>query len=188
MVTEPLLLPTAGVKLPPGSNTADNARADISARSIWNPLKRAFLDVRVYHAQAPFNRNLKIIPRMYSHHEELEVERGVFTPLVFSTSGGMREEPKTLFKRVAAKMANKTGRMYSEKYLRQEKTALRPSENNGHRNAECGAIGIVLVRQPRSQNLYFSQMGQNISQRGHAFSLLTRRLALCADHLYRTTP
>ena len=44
VVTEPLLLPTAGVTLPPGSNTADNARADVSARSIWNPFERAFLD------------------------------------------------------------------------------------------------------------------------------------------------
>ena len=50
VVTEPLLLPTSGVTLPPGSNTADNARADVSARSIWNRLERAFLDVRVYHA------------------------------------------------------------------------------------------------------------------------------------------
>ena len=40
--------------------------------------------------------------------------RGVFTSLVFSTSGGMGEEAKTLFKRVAAKMANKTGQKYSE--------------------------------------------------------------------------
>ena len=58
------LLPTSGVTLPPGSNTADNARADVSARSIWNRLERAFLDVRVYHAQVPSNRNLKTIPRM----------------------------------------------------------------------------------------------------------------------------
>ena len=70
VVTEPLLLPTAGVTLPPGSNTADNARADVSARSIWNPFERAVLDVRVYHAQAPSNRNMKTIPRMYSHHKE----------------------------------------------------------------------------------------------------------------------
>ena len=87
MVTEPLLLPTAGlgVTLPPGSNTADNACADISDRSIWNPLERVFLDVREYHAQAPSNSNLKTIPTMYSHHKEqkkraynariLEVER-----------------------------------------------------------------------------------------------------------------
>ena len=66
MVTEPLLLPTAGVTLPPGLNTADNARADVIDRSIWNPLERAFLDVRVYHTQAPSKRNLKTIPRMYT--------------------------------------------------------------------------------------------------------------------------
>ena len=42
------------------------------------------------------------------------MERGVFTPLVFSTSGGMGEEAKILFKGVAAKMANKTGQKYSK--------------------------------------------------------------------------
>ena len=90
---------------------------------IFDPVAHC-LDVRVYHAQAPSNRNLKNIPRMYSHHEEqkkraynaqiLEVKRGVLTPLVFSTSGGMGDEAKTLFKRVATKIANKTGQKYSE--------------------------------------------------------------------------
>ena len=42
------------------------------------------------------------------------MERGVLTPLVLSTSGGMGDEAKILFKRVAAKMANKTGQKYSE--------------------------------------------------------------------------
>ena len=40
------------------------------------------------------------------------MDRGFLTPLVFYTSGGMGEEAKTLFKRVAAKMANKTGQKY----------------------------------------------------------------------------
>ena len=90
VVTEPLLLPTSGVTLPPGSNTADNARADVSARSICNPLERALLDVGDSHWECTtlkLYRNLKTIPRMYSHHEEqkkraynariLKVERGV---------------------------------------------------------------------------------------------------------------
>ena len=64
MVTEPLLLPTAGVTLPTGSNSADNARANVSARSIWNPFEREFSDVMVYNAQASSNWNLKTIPRM----------------------------------------------------------------------------------------------------------------------------
>ena len=158
VVTEPLLLPTAGVTLPPGSNTPDNLRADVSARSIWNPLERAFSDVRVYHAQAPSKRNLtnlKTIPRMYSHHEEqkkraynariLEVERGVFTPLFFSTSGGVREDAKTLFKRFAAKMANKTGQNYSgDNHLHQEENALRPSEYNGHRTAGLHGQAVAI--------------------------------------------
>ena len=42
------------------------------------------------------------------------MERGVFTPLFFSTSGGMGEDAQTLFKKVATKMANKTGQKYSE--------------------------------------------------------------------------
>ena len=42
------------------------------------------------------------------------MESGVLTQLVFSTSGGLGEEAKTLFKRVAAKMANKTGQKDSE--------------------------------------------------------------------------
>ena len=124
VVIEPTLLPTAGVVLPPGSNTADNARLDVSARSVWNPLERAFCDVRVFHAPALSNRNLKTLPRMYEHHEKLkktaynsrviEVERGVFTPLVFSTSGGMGEEAKRFFKKLATLMTEKTGQKYSE--------------------------------------------------------------------------
>ena len=66
------------------------------------------------------------------------MERRVFTPLVFSTSGKMAEEAKTLFKKVVAKMANKTGQIpevLGDNHLHQEETALRPSENNGHRTA-----------------------------------------------------
>ena len=155
MATEPLLLPTAELTLPPGSNTADNVRADVSARSVWNLLERAFLDVRVYHAQAPSNRNLKTFPRMYSHHEEqkkraynariLEVEGGVFTPLFFSTSGGMGENAKTLFKRVAAKMVNKIrSEVLGDNHLHQEETALRPSEHNGYRTAGLQGQAVAI--------------------------------------------
>ena len=59
------------------------------------------MDIRVFHAPATSNRNLKSIPKMYIHHEELkkkaynarviQVEKGVFTPMVFSTTGGMGE-------------------------------------------------------------------------------------------------
>ena len=124
VVTEPPLLPIAGVHLPPGSNTTDNARLDVSVRSLWNPLERAFMDIRVFHAPAPSNRNLKSIPKMYVHHEQLkkkaynprviQVEKGVFTPMVFSTTGGMGEEAKKMVTRLAGKYAMKSGQSYAE--------------------------------------------------------------------------
>ena len=122
--TEPALLPTDGTQLPRGTITAPEARLDISARNIWNPLERAFFDVRVFHAPATSNRALKTIPAMYKSHESrkkaaynarvLEIEHGTFTPLVFSTSGGMGEEAHAFFKRVAERMSRKTGQTYSE--------------------------------------------------------------------------
>ena len=112
---EPNLLPINGAPLPPGSNTADNARLDVAARSVWNPLEKAFFDIRVFHAPAASNRNLKTIPSMYLHHENakkreyngrvMQVEKGVFSPLVFSTSGGMGKEAARVYKRIAQKMA-----------------------------------------------------------------------------------
>ena len=61
---------------------------------------------------------------MYKTHETrkkasynarvLEIERGTFTPIVFSTTGGMGMEAQALFKRVAERMSRKTGQRYSE--------------------------------------------------------------------------
>jgi hypothetical protein len=122
--TEPNLLPINGVQLPPGSNKADNARLDVAARSVWNPLEKAFFDIRVFHAPAPSNKNLKTLKAMYKSHENekkreyntrvMQVEKGVFSPLVFSTSGGMGEEAGRVYKRIAQKMAYAKGQKYHD--------------------------------------------------------------------------
>ena len=44
----------------------------------------------------------------------LEVEKGTFTPLVFSTSGGMGVEAHRLVKRLAQRMEVATGQRYSD--------------------------------------------------------------------------
>ena len=93
--TEPVLLPVDGLELPKGTVLGDQARLDISARSIWNASERAYFDVRVFHAPAPSNASKSILAiAMYQSHENekkrcynarvLEVEKGSFTPLVFS--------------------------------------------------------------------------------------------------------
>ena len=67
--TEPHLLPVPPtVQLPSGTNITDGARLDVSARSFWSPLDRAFIDVRVPHPQAQSNSG-KSIPQMYHQHE-----------------------------------------------------------------------------------------------------------------------
>ena len=52
---EPPLLPLTGEKLPHGSNTTPGARLDFSARNLWSPLAKAFIDVRIFNPQAKTN-------------------------------------------------------------------------------------------------------------------------------------
>ena len=94
---EPQLLPLTGQILHAGSNTADNARTDISAVGLWQPLGRAHLDVKVFNHLAQSNA-VKDLQKVYSQHQRskkreynariLEVEKASFTPVIFSCSGG----------------------------------------------------------------------------------------------------
>jgi len=119
---EPLLISLSGEKLPKGTNIADGARLDVSAINLWSPLARAFVDVRVFNSQAQSNAT-KSIPQMYISHENqkkteylprvLQVEKATFTPLVFSTSGGIGKEADKFIKRIAERMSMKRGEKYS---------------------------------------------------------------------------
>ena len=121
--TEPALIPLSGEVLPPGTTRKEDAKLDVCARNLWAPLAKAFVDIRVLHPQAPSNGN-KSIPAMYRAHElekkrkynarVINIERATFTPLVFSTSGGMGPEASVFYKRVAEKIANKSSQRYSD--------------------------------------------------------------------------
>ena len=123
VVKEPMLLPVNGATLKKGSNLCDNARLDVSARGIWSPLARAFIDVRVFHPHAPSNSN-KSIAQMYLSHERqkknhynsrvTEIERGTFSPIVFSTTGGMGKEAESFYKCIAMKLSIKRDQRYCE--------------------------------------------------------------------------
>ena len=79
--------------------------------------------MRVFHPNAPTYRN-RDLTALYRMHEEIkkreyservkEVERGVFTPLVLSTTGGMARECMVFFKRVADAIAEKRKLHYSQ--------------------------------------------------------------------------
>ena len=119
VATEPSLQPVTGETLTARlANTDDNARLDIRARGFWNYSQDAFFDVRVFYPNAPSNRSTDA----YKRHEQAkkreygqrvrEIECGVFTPLVFSTNGGMGKEATTFYKRLADMIAQKRQHHY----------------------------------------------------------------------------
>ena len=105
-----------------GANTAPDARLDIVARGFWERQRSAFFDVRVCHPNADSYRDLDPDQIFRQHETEkkrqyasrvLEVEQATFTPLVFSTTGGMAVECNRYHSRLAELVATKEGESYA---------------------------------------------------------------------------
>ena len=121
--TESLLQPLTGEQLNTAANTEEAARLVVKERGFWcNDVKDAFFDIRVFHPHASSYQNTEL-PRLYRQHERAkkskyarrvaEIEHGCFTPLVFTTSGGMAPEATTLFRRLADLVSEKRVSSYS---------------------------------------------------------------------------
>ena len=102
-------------------NQSDGARADVSALGLWSPFSRAFLDIMVFNPLAKTNW-AKDISDMYSSNEKkkrddyndriIQIEKGTFTPLVFSCTGGAAPEAEKFIKQLAKKIALKRQEEY----------------------------------------------------------------------------
>ena len=90
----------------------DEARLDVNARGFWGSrYQRSFFDVRVFNPSASSYCNTAVAS-LYRRFEQekqrryeqrvREVEMGSFTPLVFSTFGGMGGAATTVYKRLAS--------------------------------------------------------------------------------------
>ena len=122
---EPSLQPVTGENLSYRSaNREDGARLDVVAESFWGRNRqRAFFDVRVFNPFAQSLRNTPL-PQCYRQNElqkkraydqrVREIERGSFSALVFSTTGGMGTTATTVYKRLASMIANKHNKTYSK--------------------------------------------------------------------------
>ena len=97
---EPVLQWVTGEILNHGTDKAPDARLDIHARGFWGRQRSAFFDVRVCHPNADSYRDLtpKQIWKKYENEKKrqyaervMEIEQGTFTPLVFTTIGGMAD-------------------------------------------------------------------------------------------------
>ena len=85
-------------------------------------MNRAFIDTRVLNPHAQSNAAMSLL-QMYVTHEKskkreyldriLQIEKGSFSPAVFSCSGRASPETSKLLKRIALKLAIKRGEKYS---------------------------------------------------------------------------
>ena len=121
---EPQLQPLTGETFPLASaNVEDGARLDVAASGFWGSShQKVFLDVKVFNPNALSYRgsSLSSLYRRLEREKQRkyeqrirEVEMGCFTPLVFSTFGGMSTVCNIFFKRLASLLADKKNVAYS---------------------------------------------------------------------------
>ena len=129
---EPELMPIGNSSIT-SSNTSEKARLDVSAIGIWSPMERTFLDVRVVHPNSTSYEGKKI-ETIYEQNEKekkraynqriIQVEKASFTPLVFTTSGGMAPECTKFHKKIAQLISFKTKEEYPQ-VMNHHRTRLR---------------------------------------------------------------
>ena len=124
MSLEPALQHLDGEDLPSSANTKQDARADLKASGFWSSNRHccAFFDVLVFHQHAQSYRATPL-PNIYRSQERekrcqyemliREVDRGTFTPLVFSTAGGAAPAAGAFLKRLSSLLATKRDLPYA---------------------------------------------------------------------------
>ena len=119
---EPALQPITGEELARGTNQAPDARLDVHCRGFWERQRAAFFDIRVCHPNADSYRDLspKQIYRIHKNEKKrkynsrvTEIEQGTFTPLVFTTTGGMADECLRYHSRLAELLSAKKQESYA---------------------------------------------------------------------------
>ena len=138
----------------------------MSAIGIWGPMERTFLDVRVFHPNSPSYID-KTPNQIYLQHENekkrkyndrvLQVEKGSFSPLIFSTTGGMGPECTKFHKRVAELISAKRGELYSD-VMNHIRTKIRFSVLRSTLIAVRGERG----RRRRTSDLSISDLSLNL--------------------------
>ena len=122
---EPRLQPVTGEEFTHrSSNLDDDARLDVKAQGFWGDRSQdAFFDVRVFNPLASSNNHSPLKSNYEKHEREkrrtyeqrvIQIEHGVFTPLVFSACGGMGPAAKVAYSLLAAKLAEKRGAPYQK--------------------------------------------------------------------------
>ena len=114
---EPSLLPLDGERLCHlTANKHNDARVDVSARGFWTRGQRAYFDIRIFEPMAQCYREQSLETahernereKIRTYEERIRnVDQGSFTPLVFTTSGGMGPRARIFYARLAETIAEK---------------------------------------------------------------------------------
>ena len=113
---EPQLAPLSGeVFLAASTNTADDARADVRARGFWTRAQDAFFDIRIFHSDATSYADKPLEKLLLQHEQQkkleyneriVNVDRGTFCPLVFTTAGAASPECEKFLQRLCGMLAS----------------------------------------------------------------------------------
>ena len=120
ITTEPSLQPLNEESLSLRTNNCDaGAHLDIKVSGFWGGrFQSSFFDVRIFNPYAPSNwsnpyRQHECAKRREYEERVREVEHASFSPLVFSTSGGMGASTTVAYKRLAFLLSAKWKTPYS---------------------------------------------------------------------------
>lgn len=112
---EPLLQPLSGESFVlKSANKDEEARSDVRVLGFWSKMRQAFFDIKVVSPyarsyfglspQALYQKMEKAKIREYRARIN-EVDKGDFTPLVFTTAGGMAPQSQIVIKKLAHRLA-----------------------------------------------------------------------------------
>ena len=120
---EPLLQPLSGETFRSRTtNTSEEARADVRATGFWTRCEEAFFDIRVFHPNAASYKTTspEDLFRQHERQKKLEyeerivnIDRGSFCPLVFSTTGATGAICDRFLRKLAAKLSDSDDAKYS---------------------------------------------------------------------------
>ena len=120
---EPQLLPVDPKHFKASTNTQPEARLDIAATGLHSTFERTYFDVRVTHPGCQTNI-YKTLPQLYQEQEALkkrtyeervlEAEKGSFTPLIFSTSGGTGPLCGAFIKKLSSLISDSKNEKYED--------------------------------------------------------------------------
>ena len=123
---EPVLQPLGGEVLNHATSIRENeARVDVAARDFWTHGQKAFFDMKVFNPFAKSNQKFALAS-CFTHHERqkkrayeqvvVEVENGSFTPLIFSTTGGMGRLASIFYSRLAMMLSEKRQQPFHQQW------------------------------------------------------------------------